>query len=92
MPHAKGGASEIDAMRFVRWADENPDHARDVESIMRVWRVARRVACRWRKAHRESLKHPMPRLGRHDLRLDDLHQGKSEYVAASLSHARRGQQ
>lgn len=83
---------EAAVMRFARWADANPGEARCVETIMRTFGVARRVACRWRRALRESRRHaPAPvNTGRHDLRLDDLHAGEGDYVAASLRAARRG--
>jgi hypothetical protein len=86
------GHGEVTVMRFARWADANPAAAREVETIMRVFGVARRVACRWRRALRESLRHaPAPiNTGRHDLALGEIDPGTSEYVAASLRHAARG--
>lgn len=91
-----GAVDECAVMRFCRWADGEPDAARDVAVVMATFRVSRRVACRWRRAHRESQRHAVatvrPRaasVGRHDLRLDQLHGGESDYVAASLRHAAR---
>jgi hypothetical protein len=85
-------AGDVAAMRFGRWADANRGAARNVEVIISTFRVSRRVAYRWRRAHLESLKQALPAVvapvpGRHE-GLPDLDPDTSAYVGASLRAAR----